>query len=51
MAFKEKLIGLHGAELETIPRSRFKSDLQLCKSVAMQNCLALENSQLTQAIA
>lgn len=51
LAFKEKLIGFMSLSSKQSEEPYSKSDLQLLQSVAMQTGLALENSQLTQAIA
>jgi sigma-B regulation protein RsbU (phosphoserine phosphatase) len=51
LAFKEKLIGFMSLSSKQSEEPYSKTDLQLLQSVAMQTGLALENSQLTQAIA
>jgi sigma-B regulation protein RsbU (phosphoserine phosphatase) len=51
LAFKEKLIGFMSLSPKQSEEPYSKSDLQLLQSVAMQTGLALENSQLTHAIA
>jgi sigma-B regulation protein RsbU (phosphoserine phosphatase) len=51
LAFKEKLIGFMSLSSKQSEEPYSKSDLQLLQSVAMQTGLALENSQLTHAIA
>ncbi len=51
LAFKEKLIGFMSLSSKQSEEPYSKTDLQLLQSVAVQTGLALENSQLTQAIA
>jgi sigma-B regulation protein RsbU (phosphoserine phosphatase) len=51
LAFKEKLIGFMSLSAKQSEEPYSKSDVQLLESVATQTGLALENSQLTSAIA
>ena len=51
LAFKDKLIGFMSLSAKQSEEPYSKSDVQLLGSVAMQTGLALENSQLTSAIA
>ncbi len=51
LAFKEKLVGFMSLSAKKSEEPYSRSDVQLLGSVATQTGLALENSQLTEAIA
>jgi len=51
LAFKDKLVGFMSLSAKQSEEPYSKTDVQLLESVAMQTGLALENSQLTAAIA